>query len=90
MKKAKVMLLTIAVFASVGAALAFKVHKVGSFDYCYLTTDTRPDVGKCTDKAHNIQVDPNGVGSSIFYTMTSDLNACSQADCPNQAFGLQQ
>jgi hypothetical protein len=82
MKRAKIMLLTIAVIATVGTALAFKVNKFGSNTYCYAETTVQPD--KCEEKtitdAHPIA----GVG--FFYTVKGiGVTRCTSLACPNQA-----
>lgn len=84
MKKAKLMLLSIAVIAIVGGALAFRVEKTGSSRYCYVTTDTQPAIGSCEFWVTNRQARPLLSGENhIFYTTTQNVNACSQAECPN-------
>ena len=85
MKKAKVMLLTIAVMASVGTALAFKAHKFGNDTYCYLTTTQQPTVGQCTDEISGAQALPTGSG---VYFQLKPANGCSEAACEAKTSGF--
>jgi hypothetical protein len=87
MNRAKVMLLAIAVIASIGAAQAFKMGKLKCHQYCYLTTDTQPPIGQCTAKGDCFDIDLNGTRAIIFYTITTNLNQCAAALCPNSAAG---
>ena len=84
MKRAKIMLLTIAVFATVGTALAFKVNKFGQTTYCYLTTNVQPDLGQCTDESDAAAVIP-GVG--MFYKR-KPASGCRSAICEEQGSGF--
>lgn len=89
MKKAKIMLLAIAVFAVVGTALAFKVKTIGSTQYCWLETDTQPAQGECKEGAVNALMDPVG-SSNFFYTTTTNAANCGSAflNCPKVARGF--
>jgi hypothetical protein len=87
MKKAKIMLLSIAVFASIGASLAFKIKKNGELDFCYITTNTEPQLGWCTYTATKVTFDRT-VNSKIFYTFTTDPAKCSLASCRYSACGI--
>lgn len=81
MKKARIMLIAIAILATVGGGLAFKVKKVGDDKYCYLITNLQPPVGGCTSTAENkVIASPVGGG---YYTTTTDLNKCNAIACPN-------
>ena len=86
MKRAKIMLLTIAVIATVGTALAFKVSKFNPNGYCFLTTSSQPATGACTSTlaAGNIFTKSTSA-ATIFYT--EKLGDCSTLDCPNPANG---
>jgi hypothetical protein len=85
MKKAKIMLLTIAVIATVGTALAFKVNKFGSDTYCYLTTSSQPEVGECTNEVTK-KIAISGTG--IFYKLKTQ--ACNLETCDAQASSFGQ
>ncbi|MEP7377774.1 MAG: hypothetical protein ABI675_30520 [Chitinophagaceae bacterium] len=82
MKRAKIMLMTIAVFAIVGTALAFKVAKKGTTTYCYLKTKSQPPQGGCTGEI-NLATAAAGI-TEYFWTKKTAPN-CSQLACPNQA-----
>lgn len=81
MKIAKIMLMAIAVFATVGGALAFKAKAIGGDKYCYLITPDKPAIGFCTSTAINALVDPALPMASGFYTTTQDVSQCNLADC---------
>jgi len=81
MKKAKVMLMVIAVLATVGTALAFKVQKVGNTKYFYSFTTIPPPPIECTLTADASKMVPTGQ-VSIYYTTTTNLANPGQLDCP--------
>lgn len=87
MKRAKVMLLSIAVLATVGGALAFKAKKYGETKYCYLVAENQPSAGQCTSTIQNATAVARTTGSKLFYTVTSDLTKCNEStlNCPNVA-----
>lgn len=90
MKRAKMMLLAIAVLATVGGALAFKAQKLGSTKYCYLTTDSQPNKIDCTLKI-TASARPALPGEIIaFFTSTTDQSKCGQLDCPQSGIIDQQ
>lgn len=84
MKRAKFMLLAIAVLATVGGALAFKAQTMGTKKFCYLTTDTQPAVGACLDNiVDRTERLKQSSDPTIFYTTTNDITKCNLAACPN-------
>jgi hypothetical protein len=83
MKKAKVMLLTIAVLATVGTALAFKVQKFGSTTYCYIEATSQPKAADCTKTVTSASIPAFSTGTEVFYTATTNLSNCGSLDCPN-------
>jgi hypothetical protein len=87
MKKAKVMLLAIAIIATVGTALAFKAQKLGSTKYCYTITEEEPPVGICLVTTVDAVAKPYTGGLKAYYTVTQTATeaACSEARCPNVA-----
>lgn len=85
MKRAKIMLMSIAVLATVGTALAFKVVKKGNTSYCYLTTTVAPGIakGKCPDLITSATA---ATGVTAYYYTTLTASSCAQqASCINQA-----
>lgn len=90
MKKAKIMLLAIAVCATVGTALAFKVKSFGNTTYCYVTTESEPAVGECLSVTTNSEALPWTSGAKIFYTTKPSDKACSQVVCPLIARDFQE
>jgi hypothetical protein len=83
MKKARIMLMTIAVIATVGTALAFKVNKLGDKTYCYAETTVEPD--KCEEKTI---VEAEALpGTGYFYTIKL-APRCTSLACPNPAVGF--
>jgi hypothetical protein len=87
MKKAKIMLVAIAVLATVGGALAFKAAKFGVHKYCYLTTNSQPPKGQCTAFTVNALMQPRNIGGSqtYFYITTEDVELCEDAICTTSA-----
>jgi hypothetical protein len=82
MKRAKIMLMTIAVVATVGTALAFKVNKLGDTRYCYAETTVQPN--NCEEKTISNAKAVSGTG--IFYTVKgSGVTNCTSLACPNPA-----
>ena len=78
MKRTKIMLTAIAVIATVGGALAFKVKKSPNTTIC--TTNVR---GICAPQSL-----PNKTAQLInvtafYYTLKPAGQACSQLQCPN-------
>jgi hypothetical protein len=63
MKKAKVMLMSIAVLAIVGGALAFKAKTYGIEDYCFTTTTAAGAL--CVSSALQSTINPILVGKYI-------------------------
>jgi hypothetical protein len=89
MKKAKIMLMSIAVLATVGTALAFKVAK-GPDTLCYVETTTPPDP---TAKAcPNTRIESKGVsGTTQYYYTTLTASSCAnQTNCINEAASFAQ
>jgi len=92
MKRAKVMLMAIAVFATVGAALAFKAQKFGITKYCYTITDSPPPAFNCTSTASLAIMKEQGQ-LDIFYTTTTLATPAACAllqSCPNFAKTIEQ
>jgi hypothetical protein len=90
MKKAKIMLMSIAVLATVGSALAFKVAKKGSTRYCYLETSIAPDPtvkGLCPNQINSAVAN---TGTKYFYTELKAANCNQQDKCQLEAasFGI--
>lgn len=90
MKRAKIMLMSIAVLATVGSALAFKVAKKGTTTYCYLETTVAPNPaikGTCPNVINSAK---GNVGTKYFYTTLEASNCSQQDDCSLQAasFGI--
>jgi len=84
MKKAKIMLMAIAVLATVGTALAFKVKTVGNKKYVYSITDTRPTASECTLTIQNATALATGP-QKIYYTETTNLANAGTLECPLEA-----
>jgi len=87
MKKVKVMLTAITVFAVVGGALAFKAQKFHTKLYC----TTQAAVGACTIETPGfsiVQVDPNDNGELSTCT-TTNVNPNSQ-DCSERLTYINQ
>lgn len=84
MKKAKIMLLTIAVLATVGGALAFKAKAFGTKDYCYSITNVQPPVGDCTiPKVQGLAHPLVSEEFKAYYTTTTNTLLCEDAICPS-------
>lgn len=81
MKKAKIFLSAIAVFAIVGGALAFKAKTFG-LPFCTKVIAGGP--GTCQASFIG-KVDPNKV-TSFYYTPTENPAACGQVDCPTTTY----
>jgi hypothetical protein len=82
MKRAKIMLVAIAVLATVGGALAFKAQKFGNVKYCYTTTDSRPEAKDCTVEFTGTFT-TTAVGEAVLYYTTTDNQAnCGALECP--------
>jgi hypothetical protein len=77
MKKAKIMLLSVAVVAVVGGALAFKANSKFNRAYCYRID---PVAGPCQGGCVNCTAVP-GVN---WYTLTFNVPNCPMAFCPTQ------
>ena len=85
MKRAKIMLMSIAVLATVGTALAFKVAKKGDFTYCYLQTTVNPGAGQgaCPNTITKaLAIDGT---TQYYYTLRTATSCSQQTDCTNQA-----
>lgn len=82
MKRARIMLLTIAVLATVGTALAFKVAQKGSTAYCYLETTVNPGTaaGACPYLL-NDAVSILRLPSKFYYTTLTAADCAHQTDC---------
>jgi hypothetical protein len=83
MKKAKVMLLSVAILAVVAGALAFKSNKVFGFRYCYttLTTiDPNAPAQPCTLVTVLSKKDPNA--TQFFYAKIKPTGTCASETCP--------
>jgi hypothetical protein len=79
MKRAKIMLMAIAVLTTVGGALAFKAQKLGNTSYCFLTTAQQPADGACTNFIADKSARPMNTGeATIFYTTTTGTSCASQ------------
>lgn len=80
MKRVKIMLTAITVFAVVGGALAFKAKKFG-IDYC-----TKDSSGKCTSFILNSKQEIGG--TQFFAVQTTNTTNCTIAtlapDCDTQ------
>jgi hypothetical protein len=87
MKKAKIMLLTIAVLATVGGALAFKAEKIGASKYFYLTTNSQPPKGQCTAFVKDALLQTRHLGGTqtYYYITTEDVELCEDAICRTSA-----
>ena len=81
MKKAEILLMTLAIIATIGTALAFKVVKKGSHTYCYLTTTIQPPTGACTSEASASKA----VGTTTVFFYTRKTAACNTLECPWEA-----
>lgn len=81
MKKAKIMLMAIAVVGVVGGALAFKANRTGStVFYSYTTTLREGKVyGICTSPATTLPL--TTVGSNLVQTTLSTTTAFNVATC---------
>ena len=90
MKRAKIMLMSIAVFATVGSALAFKVAKKGSSRYCYLETAMAPgaQAGACPNQIVDALAKPGGI-VNYFYTTLTATDCAHQANCIKAAFNFE-
>jgi hypothetical protein len=75
MKKAKIFLTAITVFAVVGGALAFKAKTFGQ-QFC---TRIENEKGAC-EAGYVGQIDVDK-GNAFYYTTTDDLSACEDAIC---------
>jgi Tfp pilus assembly major pilin PilA len=80
MKKAKILLMILAVIATVGTALAFKVVNKGTLRYCYLTTTLQPGTGECTSEAVHLSATS---GATVFF-YTQKTAACNTLECPKE------
>ena len=89
MKKAKIMLLTIAVFAVVGGALAFKANKNTQVYYCFNTT--QPVAGQDNETTceftsdlgfRAVKVNPEAIH---YTTVLGTWDNCDLVTCPTTA-----
>lgn len=83
MKKAKIMLLFIAVIAIVGTALAFKINKLGNTKYCYTITESESRPEDCWPCKVNAAANPYTNGTKIYYSATTNCDNCGTFGCPN-------
>lgn len=81
MKRARIMLMSIAVLATVGTALAFKVAKKGEFSYCYERTSVQPT--HCLEIINQAEA-VNGT-QIFYYTTKVGTTPCNQLDCNKTA-----
>jgi hypothetical protein len=81
MKKAKIMLVAIAVLAAVGGTLAFKASKAFGFDYCYRAT-TDNSTTSCTDDIIGYRTVQEGQPFQVEYYYTlKDVENCALISC---------
>lgn len=75
MTRAKIMLISIIILATVGTTLAFKVVKKGVTTYCYERTTQQP--------AHCLQEinEATAVEGELIYFYTTKTAPCDQLDC---------
>lgn len=79
MKKAKIMLLSIVVFAVVGAALASKSIQKFSYDYCVLTTVNLQGRTTCSTYVWSFKTtEPGFSGWTFYYVTTTNRNLCTR------------
>jgi hypothetical protein len=85
MKRAKILLMSIAVLATVGTALAFNVSKKGNSAYCVLKTKSNPGVGQgvCPNLIDGFEAE-SGV-TEYYYTTLTSIDCEHQGNCTNQA-----
>lgn len=88
MKKAKIMLLTIAVLATVGTALAFKVKKNGTTSYCYIEGTQIPNPLACI-KTKEEATAARVSGTQFYYTSTTNLAACGTLACTSTGLNFE-
>jgi hypothetical protein len=81
MKKAKIMLVAIAVLATVGGALAFKASKAYSFDYCVRTIDDQATTLCTTTIANSRTVNLGETGNLYYYTIKPATAECEDITC---------
>lgn len=83
MKRVKIMLTAIGVFAVVGGALAFKAKTFGTDDYCIRTTTDASDV--CTTFLEDREFISSGTTTQYKYRITTNTNNCNSGNvtCPN-------
>lgn len=80
MKKAKIMLVAIAVLATVGGALAFKASKFGLKKFCTTTTTVG---GFCSIATSATYTDQTPIAFSVYYTTTDPSLNCTNLACEN-------
>jgi hypothetical protein len=79
MKRAKIMLMSIAVLATVGTALAFKVAKKGTKTYCYLKTTVQPSASATCPNQIDFALGAGTTNIQYYYTtLASTATDCSQ------------
>jgi len=81
MKKAKVMLMTAAIVAVVGGALAFKAANVGTFHYC---TGGNNIGDLCPTLLTTSTTDQNN-GEQLFFTSPNAQDACTDLTCGDRS-----
>ena len=74
MKKVKIMLTAIGVFAIVGGALAYKEKKRGVFVYC---TKANTAGNVCTSFTTDASFQAGGTGAIFKYVITTDTFNCT-------------
>lgn len=82
MKKAKVLLLSVAVMGVVGGALAFKAKKFTTDFICYTTiTANRNLLKSCPLSSFDVTT-TLGTPSTIAFTTVTTTTLCTEVSCP--------
>lgn len=76
MKRVKIMLIAIIVFATIAGALAFNAHKKIMKEFCYTTTSTP---GKCTIKTFTAL---GADGNETIFTTITIVDQNGRKTCP--------
>lgn len=81
MKKAKIMLVAITVFAAVGGMLAFKVQTLGAGNYC--TTDQTPVAATACNQFDDLRpaIASDNDKFTVWYKETQNQNCGSGLQC---------
>jgi hypothetical protein len=85
MKKAKIMLMSIAILATVGTALAFKVAKKVQSTYCYLQTTSDPGPGKVCPNTIETVTAEGDTDIQYYYTTLTAIDCSQQEHCELKA-----